>query len=327
MDASTDEELAGLRASQQSIKDDLNEAPPAIIKRVTSVYNIEKWGCFQWTLITLSFILPTYFIIAVYACCILANKGVADVSVSAIIGNPNALPLSIPTFLIVCIGIGWTTFIRNVQIRVIYDRLDCFNLSKKDDPDTKQLTDYVCSCCSGCGGPIYHNKVNDHNRVNSCKYYFITLRGFNFLTTITNIIGWILFACVSLVPVQYDSSKHFQVVFAALIPIHFYQFTHSVVLTRQRMVEYELCGREKWFDHFWDCMYVWTMSTASLICIIIYVLGYIVPELEPYKYQFEWAWFTLAVAYFYIYIYLFCYDNVLEEMREYSHFARHWFLF
>ena len=65
----------------------------------------------------------------------------------------------------------------------------------------------------------------------------------------------------------------------------------------------------------------------SLLCMALYLLGqFDLWGLGPVKYEFEWAWFTLFVAYYLIFVYLFCFDNVLEEMHEYSHFARH-FLF
>jgi len=310
-------------------------------QQLTSIYDASQWGCFQWTLLSVSWIIPTLFLVAVYCCNPLSGHSIAQVSVSATIGNPNALWLSVPSFFILCFAFMWVTLIRNVQIRVIYDRLECFNIPRPDDPDknTKELTDYISSCCrTGCGAPIYHNRVKEHNQVNSFKYYFITLRGLNFLTTITNILGWIVVALVSVVTVQEHSNLHLLVVCIAAVLIYFYQFIHGLVLYRQRKVEYELhvCPmpiserrRCRWILYFWDVIFCFVIALASLLCLVLFLYGQgdkqsVIGEV---RYKLEWAWFTLFVAYYLIFLYLFCFDNVLEELHEYSHFARHFCFF
>merc|ERR1712154_439779 len=154
---------------------------------------------------------------------------------------------------------------------------DCLNLAQPDDPDTKELVDYVSECCrTHCGAPIYHNKHTQHNRVGSCKYYFLTLRGLNFLTTITNIMGWIVTAVISLVRVQDNSFTHFLVVMVAAVLVYLYQYIHAVVLCRQRCIEFEQSSeprRCRWLWYFWDVAYCFGMASVSLLCMVLYLMG------------------------------------------------------
>ena len=139
----------------------------------------------------------------------------------------------------------------------------------------------------------------------------------------------LLIVCI----VQKDAGLHFLVVCIAAGLVYFYQFVHGLVLCRQRKVEYELhiCPmpiserkRCRWLTYFWDVIFCFGIASISLLCMVLYLLGqFDIAGLGPVKYQLEWAWFTLFVSYYLIFVYLFCFDNVLEEMHEYSHFARH----
>merc|ERR1712087_262233 len=205
--------------------------------------------------------------------------------------------------MILCFTFLWVTLIRNVQIRIIYDHLEPFNIPHPDNPDRKELADHICSCCrSSCGPPIYHNKVEGHNHVKSCKYYFVTLRGLNFITSITNIVGWFLVALISIFTVQHDSSTHFLIVCAASGFVYFYQFVHAVVLYRQRKVEYAQNREQhrcRWFTYFWDVVFCFGVPLVSLTCMVLYLLGqFDMAGMGPIKYEMEWAWFTLFVAYY-----------------------------
>merc|ERR1719244_1446688 len=100
-----------------------------------------------------------------------------------------------------------------------------------------------------------------------------------------------------------------------------------MVLCRQRMVEYALSRQRsccRWLLYFWDVLYCAVLPTAGLTCLILYHLGRSdIGGLETVRYQLEWAWFTIFGLYYCILGYVFCFHNVLEELHEYCHTARH----
>ena len=87
--------------------------------------------------------------------------------------------VNIGVMTIVVISLCYVTWIRIIQLRVIFDKLDRYTIKINDNKS--EFVDYVCQCCcycnrDSCGGPIIHDRSTDGNCVKNCKYYFTTLR-------------------------------------------------------------------------------------------------------------------------------------------------------
>eukprot|EP01083_Nonionella_stella_P021680 60067_1 len=307
-----------------------------------------QWGCFQYTLITLSLLLPILMIAVFYISLLMINKTTKQISLSGTIGTAGSVKiLNVLYFIPSAFLMAWVTLIRNVQIRVIFDRFNQYNITSTEDSNTKELTDYVCSCChhcrsDTCGGPIYHNKRKQGNCVRGFKYYCTTLRGFNFLMTIGNILGWISLAAVAVFDVYKFTLLH--LIFTATTAgfVFFYQFTHAVVLCCQRQREYELLearGKEKNCKnmcYFLDVLWSFLIPSLSIITYFsfLFVGSYLslvlqgnktigtVGATESVNYTLEWVGFTLMVVDYLIFPFLFLQDNVQDELVEYSLFTK-----
>ena len=125
-----------------------------------------------------------------------------------------------------------------------------------------------------------------------------------------------------------------------VITMFVYQFTHSVILCKQRQNEYSLLpdtikNKRQYMCYYLDVIYAMTLPILSVIFYFAHFIAGSYGQLifggghqnnhnhdqssfnNP-DYKWEWVSFSLMSLYFMIYSYIFLEDNVVDELKEYS---------
>eukprot|EP00483_Globobulimina_turgida_P010860 UN10881 len=196
-------------------------------------------GWIRYTLVIIAFLNPIIVLSAWYFSLAITGNSI-HTAVSDTVGTPGFVKtFNIIIVVPICFLSSFVFLIRNVQIRVIFDRFPAYNIKSKENENEIELTDYICPCCchcrsDGCGGPIYHNKRRNGNCVRNCKYYATTFRGINFITATTNVIAWTACVAIFVFDVYTATIVHYTVTGITMVTFLFYEFTHSVTLYKQR---------------------------------------------------------------------------------------------
>ena len=128
-----------------------------------------------------------------------------------------------------------------------------------------------------------------------------------------------------------------------VITMFVYQFTHSVILCKQRQHEHALLpdtieNKRGHMCYYLDVIYAMTLPILSVLFYFAHFFAGSYGQLifggghqhdresfdgeydEPFNPDYKWEWvsFSLMSLYFMIYSYIFLEDNVVNELKEYS---------
>ena len=156
-------------------------------------------------------------------------------------------------------------------------------------------------------------------------------RGCNYLTTITNVIAWISTILLTFFDLYTSYTwKLLHIIFTGLAALflYFYQFTHAILLIKDRHNEYKKSNKCRNVYYFIDGIYFFTVPFLSLLFYFIHLStasyaakasGEVVDDMET-NYTYEWIGFILLMLYYPIFAWLFYINSVDDELISYSNF-------